>query len=265
MDDIHLQILSELIKKAAQQELLPRFKQCESQFKADGSFLTDADLAVQGYLQQALKEQWPEIDFLAEEMSEQKLNNLIQSNADGIWCLDPIDGTSNFASGLPYFAISLALIKNAKIELGIVYDPIRDECYSARRGKGAWLNQQPLKVAQTHLPMSKSLAMVDIKRLSPELRQRLVLKPPYHSQRSYGSVALDWCWLAAERVQIYLHGRQKIWDYAAGLLVAQEAGCCSIGLDGEPIFQLTLDVRQAVGAVDRQLFEDWQNYLLDKL
>ena len=253
--------LSQLISTAARKELLPRFKNCKVNIKKDGSFITDADIAMQNYLQTELKKQWPEYDFFAEEMSIDDMEDFFSHNSEGFWCLDPIDGTSNFSSGLPYFSISLALIKNHKIELGIVYDPIRDECFTAMRGKGAWLNGEALKVSNNHLALKKAIALIDIKRLNPDLRQRLVLEPPYHSQRSLGSVALDWCWLASERVHVYLHGKMMLWDYAAGLLIAQEAGCLTHGLDGLPVYQLDLYPRQAMGAIEHTLFKEWKNYL----
>jgi len=258
-----LKNLSQLISTAAKQELLPYFKNCKVNIKNDGSFITQADIAIQNFLQTELKKYWPEYDFFAEEMSIDEMEDFFTRNSDGFWCLDPIDGTSNFSSGLPYFSISLALIKNSKIELGIVYDPIRDECFSALKGQGAWLNGQALKVSQNQLPLKKAIALIDLKRLNPDLRQRLVLEPPYHSQRSLGSVALDWCWLASERVHLYLHGKMMLWDYAAGLLVAQEAGCFSLGLDGLPVYQLGLQDRQAMGAVESTLYKEWKNYLED--
>ena len=261
MTDVELIKLSQLIATAAKQELLPRFKNCRVKIKQDGSFITEADIAMQNRLQSELKKHWPEYDFFAEEMSIDEMEAFFSNNSDGFWCLDPIDGTSNFASGLPYFSVSLALIKNSNIELGIVYDPIRNECFSAVNGKGAWLNGQELKVSQHYTPLKKSIALVDIKRLKPALRQRLVLDPPYHSQRSLGSVALDWCWLASERVQVYLHGKMMLWDYAAGLLVAQEAGCLTLGLDGLAVYQLDLQARQAMGAVENTLYKEWKYYL----
>jgi len=261
MMDRDLNKLSQIISTVAQQEMMSEIQKSSIDIKLDGSFITDADKTVQKRLQQELQKYWPEFDFFAEEMNDDEMDMFFAKNSQGFWCLDPIDGTSNFAAGLPYFSVSLALIKNNQIELGIVYDPNRDECFSAIRGKGAWLNGQSLKVSEHHFPLKKSIAMVDLKRLSPELRQRLVLEPPYHSQRSLGSVALDWCWLAAERVQVYLHGRQMLWDYAAGLLVAQEAGCFSLGLDGLPVYQLGLQARQSMGAVDRELFQEWKYYL----
>ncbi|MFK5895123.1 MAG: inositol monophosphatase [Pseudomonadota bacterium] len=258
---IDLNKLSQLVSTIAKQELLPRFKNCQVNFKEDGSFITEADISMQNRLQNELLEQWPEYDFFAEEMSIADMKEFFEKNSQGFWCLDPIDGTSNFAAGLPIFSVSLALIKNSKIELGIVYDPIRDECFSAISGKGAWLNGKKLNVSQNQFPLKKSIALVDLKRLNPDLRQRLVLEPPYHSQRSLGSVALDWCWLASERVHVYVHGKMMLWDYAAGLLIAEEAGCLCLGLDGLPVYQLGLDARQAMGAVEKKLYQEWKNYL----
>ena len=261
MIDFDLNKLSQLISTAAKQELLTRFNDCQVNFKDDGSFITEADIAMQNRLQNELKKHWPEYDFFAEEMTVDQMDDFFAKNSDGFWCLDPIDGTSNFAAGLPFFSVSLALIKNSKIVLGIVYDPIRDECFSAISGKGAWLNGKKLTTSHNHLPLKKSIALVDIKRLKPDLRQRLVLDPPYHSQRSLGSVALDWCWLASERVHVYLHGKMMLWDYAAGLLVAQEAGCLCIGLDAQPVYQLGLEARQAMAAVEKNLYNEWKTYL----
>ncbi len=261
MIDVELIKLSQLISTAAKQELLPRYKNCRINIKEDGSFITEADIAMQNHLQKELKKQWPEYDFFAEEMPINEIEAFFAKNSDGFWCLDPIDGTTNFSSGLPYFSVSLALIKNAQIELGIVYDPIRDECFSAMKNKGAWLNGQQLKVSQHQCPLSKATALVDMKRLSPDLRQRLALAPPYHSQRSLGSVALDWCWLASERVHVYLHGKMMLWDYAAGLLIAQQAGCLTMSLDDLPVYQLDQHPRQAMGAVEKTLYKEWKNYL----
>ena len=105
------------------------------------------------------------------------------------------------------------------------------------------------------------MALVDTKKLPEELQIRLVTQPAFHSQRSFGGVALDWCYLAAGRVQVYIHARQMLWDYAAGLLIAHEAGCLSVGFDGEEIYSLSLDNRPAIGAVNAQLFEEWKAYL----
>ncbi|MGB5259775.1 MAG: inositol monophosphatase family protein, partial [Gammaproteobacteria bacterium] len=178
-----------------------------------------------------------------------------------VWCLDPLDGTGNFATGIPYYCVSLALLKSGRVELGLVYDPVRDECFTAQYAAGAWLDGEPLQVVDSGLTLGQATAVVDFKRLEPALAARLVTDIPYASQRSFGSVALDWCWLAAGRGHIYLHGRSHIWDYAAGSLIFSEAGGHSVSLDGAAVFARALVPRSAVAAVDRGLFEAWTNWL----
>ena len=86
------------------------------------------------------------------------------------------------------------------------------------QGQGAWLNGEPL-AQRPPVPLAEGVALIDLKRLPRGLASRLASDPPYQSQRSFGAVALDWCWLAAGRCQVYLHGQQKLWDYAAGCLI----------------------------------------------
>ncbi len=119
----------------------------------------------------------------------------------------------------------------------------------------------PLRVAQTGLELSQTTALIDFKRLDEELATRLVTQIPYSSQRSFGSVALDWCWLAAGRCHIYLHGRSNIWDYAAGNFIFEAAGGYSTTLDGETIFTHALTPRSSVAAVDQSLFTAWTEWL----
>ena len=257
-----LSLLKQIITTAAREELLPRFAHVQRSIKLDGSFLTEADLAMQTRISQALKEHYPETAFLGEEMTAEEQRDLL-ANSDSLWCLDPLDGTSNFAVGTPYYAVSLALIEQGVPTLGIVYDPNRDECFVGIRGQGAWLNDAPLRIMSADLPLSQSTALIDFKRLPKSLAMNLVNHQPYSSQRSYGSVALDWCWLAASRVHVYLHGASNIWDYAAGLLIFSEAGGVSSTLEGEAIYSNDLSKRSSVGALDQVSFEQWFAWLRD--
>ena len=252
--------LRNLVAQVAKDELLPRFSNIDFEQKRDGSFLTEADLTVQARIAEELKQQWPHIEFLGEEMSEAEQQALFNSD-EIFWCLDPIDGTSNFIAGLPYFSVSLALIENNKVKLGLVYDPVRDECFFAEAGKGAYLNEQAIQSKKPAINLKQSIGLIDFKRLPQELTMRLAEQPPYASQRSLGSVALDWCWLALGRCHVYLHGKQNIWDYAAGNMIFKEAGGLSSTLDGEEIFVNQLQPRSAVGAVSQDLFEQWTNWL----
>ncbi len=252
--------IREILVSAAHAVLLPGFNRVSHTRKADGSVLTEADLAMQDRIAAALLELWPETVFLGEEMQSAEQQRLIRSRRP-VWCLDPLDGTSNFASGIPYFCVSLALFEQGEVRLGMVYDPVRDECFAAHAGQGATLNGAQLQLAATGLELSSSIALVDFKRLEKGLAQRLVREMPYASQRSFGSVALDWCWLAAGRCHVYLHGRSNVWDYAAGEHIFRAAGGHACTLDGEAVFTQTLAARSAVAAVDHHLFGAWTRWL----
>ena len=130
---------------------------------------------------------------------------------------------------------------------------------------GAWLNGTPLSLEdEPQQSLDSCLATVDFKRLPATVATRLACEPPYASQRSIGSVALDWCWVAAHRVQVYVHGKQKLWDYAAGQLILQEAGGASADLDGAIDYAdrpLEPHPRSAVAATHMTLLEDWLDVL----
>lgn len=256
-----LGVLTEIVRRAAREELLPRFTRVTQQHKADGSILTEADLAIDARLRTALQQAWPEIAFLSEEMESAEQQALLARSDRPLWCLDPLDGTSNFAAGIPYFGVSLALICDGQVELGLIYDPNRDECFSSRRGAGAWLNGARLQTAPIDLPLQHCIALIDLKRLTPALRQRLIETPPYHSQRNFGSCALEWAWLAAGRGQLYLHGGQKLWDFAAGTRLLTEASGNSYTLNGEAVFVARLEARSAVASPDPALAQRWLEWL----
>lgn len=256
------QQLATLLRHAAQSELLPRFRRSQHQTKSDGSLVTEADLAMQAKVQTALAQLTPGIPLVGEETPEHEALRVMQAPNAVFWCLDPLDGTTNFASGVGFFAVSLALVVERRAELGVIYDPILDECFFAQRGMGAWLNDTSLTtLPQTTVPLRQGVGIVDFKRLSPALATRLVTHPPYSSQRSFGSVALDWCWVAAGRGHVYLHGKQKIWDYAAGALILAEAGGHASTLEGAEVFDGSFGMRSAVAARDVALFHEWQAWL----
>lgn len=250
--------LAKIIKVVAREELLPRFADTERRYKADGSIVTAADLAVQSRLARELAVLAPDYRLLGEEMTAEEQSALLDHSDTGLWCLDPLDGTSNFASGVPFFSISLGLLVGRKPVLGLVYDPIRDECFTAKIGEGAWLNGVPLHCQSHGVRLRSGIAVVDFKRLPAHLASALVAKPPYCSQRNFGSVALEWCWLAANRFQVYLHGKQQLWDYSAGILVFSEAGGVAENMQGEPFLNPALQPSSAVAACDQKLFDEWK-------
>lgn len=251
----------EAIVSAAKQELLPRFAKAAVSLKTDGSMVTEADVAMQRRVRDVLAARWPEYALLGEELPEAEQARLLGSAGPGLWCLDPIDGTTNFAVGIPYYSTSLALLVGGESVLGIVYDPEHNLCYTAVKGKGAHLNGVPLDGRRARPPLAGGVGLIDFKRLPPALAARLATDPPYVSQRSFGSSALDWCTLAAGQCHCYLHGKQMIWDYAAGHLILAEANGCSATLDGDPVFRNELKPRSVVAAPNRSLFEEWLAWL----
>ena len=256
--------VEELLRRlccAADEELMGRFNHVGARIKADGSLVTEADLAMQERMQRELAGICPDYGFLGEEMEPgQRRFPLIRPGA-GFWVLDPLDGTSNFVNGIPYFAVSLALMIENRVERAVVYDPVRRELFHAAAGQGAWLNGRELKRHAAPPALRLAIGLVDFKRLPAELSRRLVIAPPYGSQRSFGSVALDFCWIAAGRGHVYLHGRHNLWDYAAGLTILHETGGHSISLEGweEPVHDL--QPRSTVAALDAKLFAEWCGWL----
>ncbi|KPJ96527.1 MAG: inositol monophosphatase [Gammaproteobacteria bacterium SG8_11] len=259
--DSKLARLKNIVAECAGDEIIPRFQRVSAAVKQDGSIITEADFAMQNRVKSALQTLWPEIAFVGEEMSAEEQQRQFAQSQHGVWILDPLDGTSNFAAAVPFFSVSMALIQDGDVLLGLVYDPLRDEMFSAIKGHGAFLNNQELTVKPFSLPLQNSIGVIDFKRLDKDLAGKLAQQAPYASQRSFGSVALDWCWIAAGRGHVYLHGKQKLWDYAAGWLILHEAGGYSCTLEGEPVYTGQLQSRSAVAAADKNLFQEWCQWL----
>lgn len=256
-----LESLIPLLRNAAREELLPRFNGIRTELKSDGSLLTEADLAMDRRLREELAEHWPAIAFLSEEMEQAEQELLLSEAEQPLWCLDPLDGTTNFAAGVPLFAVSLALLIGGRVELGVIYDPSRDEAFSARAGVGAWLNGESLTERRFRLPLKRAVAIVDFKRLPAGLGARILEQRPFASQRNFGSCAIEWAWIAAGRGHVHLHGGQKLWDLAAGSLILHEAGGASCTLDGEPVFHPTLAPRSVVSSADTELLDEWRQWI----
>lgn len=266
MTSSDIEKLKVLVKAAAKDILLKDFGYSEFEYKEDGSVVTPADIAMQGRLENELKLNWPMYDILGEEMTEQQqqdvINNAAENKSEGYWCIDPLDGTSNYAAGLPFFAVSIALIIDGEQTLGIIYDPIRDEMFSAVSGEGAYLNEQRISGDNViSLDNKPVVAEIDLKRLPEKLAIKLVTESIFSSQRNIGSSAIDWCWMAAGRFDVYLHGGQKMWDYAAGSLIFREAGGYSISLDDENVFRGKLEIRSVLASFDKNIFDTWYKWI----
>lgn len=248
-------------KETARLEIMPRFMCVKLERKSDKSVYTEADLAAQETLLRQLAG-IADYPIIAEEMTEnEQVEKWLESDGD-VWCVDPIDGTSNFVNGLPYFAVSVALLRGGRPVLGVIVDPVSEEVFHAEKDRGAFLNGTPLPL-KTRVPedLSTAIAGIDFKRLSPALRARLAAGMPFASQRNYGASVLEWCYAAAGRFDTYLHGGQKLWDYAAGSLILTEAGGHVCSFQHDDFWEAPLWKRPIIGALDAGLFEKWKTWL----
>lgn len=253
--------VGDLLREVARAEILPRFLRVGHTRKEDGSMLTEADLACQEALSQHLPGIVP-YPVLGEEMTREQQDALWQSHQDGLWVVDPIDGTTNFINGLPHFAISVALMQQGRSTLGVIYNPITNELYAASHGHGATLNGATLPLKHKANSMLDAIAGIDAKYLrSAKLASRLHSVAPFGSQRSMGSSTLDWCYLAAGRYDIYLHGGQRLWDYAAGAIILEEAGGRIASLQQDDFWSDTPWKRSVIAARDPELFSQWHHWV----
>jgi myo-inositol-1(or 4)-monophosphatase len=257
----------EAVIKAAREvgrgEVMPRYLKVAHARKDDGSLFTEADLAAQQALIARLQAIAP-CPVLGEEMDDDAHKRLWDEGCDGLWCVDPIDGTTNFVSGLPFFAMSIAFMKQGRPVLGVVYDPQADECFHAEAGRGAFLDGSPLPLKTAPKHLNRCMAGVDFKRIPRVLAGRLAASHPYSSQRNLGASTLDWCYLAAGRLHVYLHGGQKLWDYAAGALILEESGGCVSQLDGGGFWRGDPWTRSVVAARTPELHRQWLAWLDEK-
>lgn len=198
--------------------------------KAHGEIVTEADLAAEGAILSILRQEFPEGSFLSEEGGGHP-----PSPGDSYWAIDPLDGTTNYAQGVPFFAVSIAYVSGGKVELGLVYDPLREELFQARRGMGAYLGGERLAVSGkeglTGALVGTEWAQ-DPGLKEPTLTLVKLFVREVRTIRLLGAAALSLCYLAAGRLDLYFHPGLKPWDVAAAGLIIQEAGGIITGLDG---------------------------------
>ncbi|MEW6678127.1 MAG: inositol monophosphatase [Pseudomonadota bacterium] len=250
-------------REVGRDEVMPRYLKVAHERKVDGSLLTEADVAAQTALFKRLRAIAP-YPVLGEEMTEAEQRAAWDMEAEGLWCVDPIDGTSNFVNGLPFFAISVALVRNKRSVLGVVYDPGADEAFYATEGGGAFLNGERLPLKAPPAELRRCMAAVDFKRIDRQLGGRIASEHPFGSQRNLGASTLDWCYVAAGRMHVYMHGGQKLWDYAAGCLILREAGGASCTLNGTPFTGENPWNRSVLAALTPELLIQWKSWVFQE-
>jgi myo-inositol-1(or 4)-monophosphatase len=197
--------------------------------KSGKDLVTDADFAAQVAISNHLLTAFPDHDFLGEEgdLGTVGSNTMPQTNSPYRWVVDPLDGTTNYAHGLPQYAVSIALTFYQEPILGVIYDPEADEMFSALKGLGAQLNDKPIHTSQEN---NLSMALVaaglspNLRQDSPEIQQVVRMLLACQGLRRLGSAALNLCYVACGRLDGYWGGTLKIWDIAAGVLIVRESG-----------------------------------------
>jgi len=228
--------------------------QIQIEHKGAIDLVTDVDHRSEAFLLHEIQQRFPGHRVETEE-------SLGMDGADGhVWYIDPLDGTVNYAHGIPIFSVSIAYAQGDYPILGVVYDPMRDECFYAQRGKGAWLDGRPLRVSSA--PELKSCLLVTgfyyDTWTNPDNNLDHFVDFTLRTQgvRRLGSAAIDLCYVAAGRFDGYWELRLNHYDLAAGTLIVQEAGGVVTDINGEPdYFRKPYSVVAANPAIHPQMIE----------
>ena len=202
--------------------------------KGYNDFVTDADHAAEQAVIRTVQKHYPEHAFLAEESG-------VSGDSDHVWIIDPLDGTTNFLHGFPVFAVSVAVQVHGRIEHGAVYDPLRQELFTASRGAGAQLDGRRIRVSGRS-KLEESLIGTGFpfrqadQEITPYLNMLRKVLGNTSGVRRPGAAALDLCYVAAGRLDAFWETGLSPWDLAAGGLIIREAGGIVSGLDGSETY-----------------------------
>ncbi|MFI4919162.1 MAG: inositol monophosphatase family protein [Legionellales bacterium] len=221
--------------------------------KNNQEYFSEVDIKAEQAIINAIHKAYPEHGILAEESGMQ------EGNGESVWIIDPLDGTNNYLHGFPFFSVSIALKIKGRIEHGVVYDPLRHECFSASRGRGARLNDRRIRVSkQTQL--SESLLATGIPLRDVALAERYL--PSFQALfgkcagvRRTGSAALDLAYVASARLDGFWELGLRPWDIAAGSLLIREAGGLISDIHGGDDFLKSGDVVAGAPKVFKSLLQ----------
>ena len=222
--------------------------------KGPGDFVTNCDKKVEKILIEELLKARPNYSILSEETGK------ISNDESFKWIIDPIDGTANFFHGIPHFAISVGLERNKEIICGIIYDPIKDEMFSAEKGNGAYINNQRMRVSSRskleeciiftggpkHDLKDKELALKEYNNFSLKV---------FVPIRKLGSASLDMAYVAAGRCDGFWQRNLNYWDIAAGIIIVKEAGGFVTDFQGENGFIENKTILVTNSKINKEMIE----------
>jgi myo-inositol-1(or 4)-monophosphatase len=196
--------------------------------------VTEVDQRSEDYLIGQVRAYFPAHTIESEE------SGLLTGGESSRWYIDPLDGTTNYAHDIPIFSVSIAYEEDGKLQLGVVYDPMRDECFTAQRGNGAWLNGEPIHVSDA-AEFTQSLLVTGfpydlLAEETNNLRHFAHFTRLTQGVRRMGSAAIDLCYVAAGRFDGYWELTLHSWDIAAGALIVMESGGKVSRINGEADF-----------------------------
>jgi len=236
--------------------LLPYYhRRVKVEYKGEVDIVTEADRASETLIVNRLREQYPDHAVMAEESGDYCGHSVYR------WYIDPLDGTTNFAHNFPVFCVSIGLERDGELILGVIYDPLREELFSAEKGRGAHLNQQQIHVsgvsqleeslASTGFPSNKRHKSINI-----HFYHQISMRS--HGVRRAGSAALDLAYVAAGRLDCFWEFNLHPWDMAAGKLMIQEAGGCVTDMMGQPHLLSSASIAASNRLLHLQLIEAFQ-------
>jgi myo-inositol-1(or 4)-monophosphatase len=232
-DPLFLTTAIEAVVRAGDLQMAQFGGQFQIDKKGTIDLVTEVDVAVEKMFRAMIAERFPDHQILAEEMG-----GAATAPAGPCWVFDPIDGTTNFAHGMPIFCSSLALEIDGVAEIGAIYDPTRKELFTAERGGGAFLNGAPIHVSSAERLVDAMLVTGFPYDIHSRVDEIVGLFARFVGQvravRRLGSAAIDLCYVAAGRLDGFWESDLKPWDIAAGALIVAEAGGRITGMTGEP-------------------------------
>jgi myo-inositol-1(or 4)-monophosphatase len=239
MNEQHLQVAIDAAKAGAA-ELMARRQDRVVREKGPKDLVTDADLASQQAIRAILLDSYPDYVFVGEEEGENDPPESVRRgdpDAPPCWVVDPLDGTVNYVHRLQSFAVSIALYARGKMRLGVIYDPVAGELFSAIDGDLAQCNGQPIGVSDCTQIQRALIACsfpAGVRGSDPEVARFVRVLERSRSVRRLGSCALNMCYVAAGRLDAYWATNVSAWDSAAGTVIARQAGATLTAYDGSP-------------------------------
>jgi len=233
------------------------------EIKADNDFVTKVDRKAEEVILEAIQQAYPDHGIIAEE------SGTFNEDSEYQWIIDPLDGTTNFLHGFPQFAVSIGLQHKGRMEVGVIFDPVKNELFTASRGDGAQLNGKRLRVTPrkglANTLIGTGFPFKQPQYLDTYLASFKAVHPKVAGIRRAGSAALDLAYVAAGRLDGFWEIGLNSWDMAAGVLLIREAGGIVTDFSGEGNYLETGNIVAASSKVYPALYETIKPHLIDEL